>query len=51
MGSDCEQVYLSVSFIEKCCIYPKWTSPVDSLSIDAAVNFMLLEFRMTNASL
>ena len=43
--------YLSVSFIEKGCIYPKWTSPIESLSIDVAVNFILLKFRMTNASL
>ena len=43
--------YLSVCFIQKGCIYPKWTSPVDSFSINVAVDFMLLEFLMTNASL
>ena len=42
--------YLSVSFIKKGCVYPKWTSPVDSLSINAAIDFMFLKFRVTNAS-
>ena len=44
-------MFLSVSFIEKCCVYPKWISPVDGLCVNAAVNSMLLKFRMANTSL